>query len=114
MMKVKGTNLSMIRGDSESITISYDARNDKDILFEDGDIVYFTVKYSVNSEKKLLQKIITEFVNGQAIIEILPEDTKHMPFRTLVYDIQLNRLNGTVTTIIPPSEFTIEGEVTYE
>jgi hypothetical protein len=113
-MKVKGTNLSMIRGDSESITISYDARNDTETLFEDGDIVYFTVKYSVNSEKKLLQKIVTEFDNGKAIIEILPEDTKHMPFRTFVYDIQLNKLNGTVTTIVPPSDFTVEGEVTYE
>lgn len=113
-MKVRGTNLSMIRGDSESITISYDARNKEDILFEDGDTVYFTVKYSVRSETKVMQKIITQFDNGKAVIEILPEDTKHLPFRTFVYDIQLNRLDGTVTTIVPPSDFTVEGEVTYE
>ena len=62
----------------------------------------------------MFQKVITQFEDGNANIEITPNDTKDIPFKTYVYDIQLNRVDGTVNTIIPPSNFTIGGEVTYE
>lgn len=114
-MRINGTDIYMIRGDSESITVSCQKADDgSKVNFVDGDIIYFTVKYSVNSEKKVLQKVITDFVDGNAIIEIKPEDTKELQFRSYMYDVQLTRADGTVTTIIPPSIFGVEGEVTYE
>ena len=79
-----------------------------------GDMIYLTVKDSVNTEEKVLQKVVTQFEDGNATIEITPDDTNDIPFKTYVYDIQLNRVDGTVNTIIPPSNFTIGGEVTYE
>ena len=113
-MKVSGTDLSMIRGDSESIILSL--KKDGDIIpFNQGDTVYFTVKQSSGTEKIMLQKIITEFdEDGNCIIEIEPEDTKELSFRSYVYDIQLTDSNGRVTTIIPCSKFAIEAEVTYD
>lgn len=100
-------NIKMPRGDSESITIN-------GLSLVPGDIVYLTVKEHINTSDIAFQKKITEFVSGSAIIGITPNDTKGLQFRTYVYDIQLTRADGTVTTIVKPHEFTIEGEVTYD
>ena len=113
-MKVNSTDLAMIRGDSESIVLSL-KRDDVIAPFVQGDTVYFTLKRSAIMEEIALQKIITEFnEDGNCIIEIAPDDTKALEFRSYVYDIQLNRLDGTVTTIVPCSKFTILKEVTYD
>ena len=113
-MIINGTNLSMIRGDSESIVLTLQEGEEKSSFLE-GDTLYLTVKERVISEEKTFQKVVTEFnEDGTATIEILPEDTKDVEFKTYVYDIQLTRKDGAVTTIIPPSDFTIKGEVTYE
>lgn len=113
-MKVNGSNLTMIRGDSESIVLSL-KRDDVIIPFNQGDTVYFTVKRRYSTEDITLQKIITEFnEDGNCIIEIEPEDTKELEFRSYVYDIQLTDSNGRVTTIIPCSKFVIAEEVTYD
>lgn len=113
-MKVRGTDLSMIRGDSESIILSL--KEDGNMIpFNQGDTVYFTVKQSSNTDKIMMQKIITTFnEDGNCIIEIYPDDTRDFSFRDYVYDIQLNDSNGRVTTIIPCSKFTISKEVTYD
>jgi len=113
-LEIIGTNISMVRGDSESITIFLKDSFDNSLSFEDGDTLFFTVKDNINTEKITLQKIITTFEDGAAIIRIDPEDTKGLRFKDYVYDIQLNRADGYVKTIIPPSKFTIEGEVTYD
>lgn len=113
-MKVSGTNLSMIRGDSESIILSL--KKDEDMIpFNQGDTVYFTIKQNANTDKIMMQKIITTFdEDGNCIIEINPDDTKDFSFRDYVYDIQLNDSNGRVTTIIPCSKFAILEEVTHD
>ena len=104
----------MIRGDSEAIKVSCRDENGVDFHFAEGDTVYFTVKRNTNTEEKILQKIVTEFTDGVALITIFPEDTKELKTGIYYYDIQLNRENGQVKTIIPPSKFTINAEVTYE
>ena len=113
-MIIHGTNISMIRGDSQNITVSVKDKDGNKVPLTTGDMIYLTVKYNINTEEKVLQKVITQFEDGNANIEITPNDTKDIPFNTYVYDIQLNRVDGTVSTIIPPSNFTIGGEVTYE
>jgi len=113
-MEIQGYNIAMIRGDTEIIKVSCKDAQGVDVPFKDGDTLYFTVKSSVGTEKIELQKVITEFPDGIAYINISPDDTKHMSFKSYYYDIQLTRADGTVKTIIPPSKFTIKGEVTYE
>jgi hypothetical protein len=113
-MKIQGTNISMIRGDSECIKVSCRNESGVDIPLVEGDIVYFTVKRSTYTEEKILQKIVTEFTDGVALITIFPEDTRELKPGAYYYDIQLTRANGQVKTIIPPSRFTINAEVTYE
>lgn len=113
-MEIQGYNISMIRGDTEAIKVSCKDAKGVDIPFEDGDVLYFTVKASIGLEKKVIQKVITEFSEGIAYINITPDDTKSLDFRGYYYDIQLTRADGTVKTIIPPSRFSIKGEITYE
>ena len=104
----------MIRGDSESLTISMETNEGFDEYFKDGDIVYFTVKETIATDKKILQKIITSFVDGKAIIEILPTDTQDLRVKDYVYDIQLTKGDESVTTIVKPSKFSLLGDVTRE
>lgn len=115
-MKVDGTNLSMIRGDTESITISIQDNDEAPILLMSGeDTIYFTVKLNTAVEAKILQKIITAFdLEGNAIIEIEPEDTKPLAYKSYKYDVQWVDVDGKVRTIVEPSTFKIEPEVTFE
>lgn len=111
-MRVQGTNLIMTRGDSENIAISCEV--DGKQFIEDGDTVYFTIKKSTRTKEKLFQKVITVFSNNNAIVEFRPEDTKDLPYGSYRYDIQVTKSNGVVKTIVKPSSFVIEEEVTYE
>lgn len=107
-MTVSGTDLSMTRGDTESITVK--CTSDP---FVTGDTVTMTVREDVESAI-VLQKVITAFDSGNAVIPIYPADTSGLEMDTeYVYDIQVVRANGTVTTLIKPSKFNIEEEVTY-
>ena len=113
-MKIQGYNIVMIRGDTESIKVSCQDAQGVDVPLEDGDTLYFTVKTFVGTEEKEMQKVITDFPDGIAFINISPDDTKLMSARNYYYDIQLTRADGTVKTIIPPSIFAVKGDVTYE
>lgn len=113
-MIIKATDLAMIRGDTEWLTISCSNPDGTVEPLVTGDTVYFTVKTSVDTETKLFQKVVTEFVNGVADITILPADTKELAYASYVYDVQITRSTGVVTTIVPPSVFKVLGEVTYE
>lgn len=106
-MKVSGKNLSMTRGDTESLTVSV-----KDRPFVAGDTVYFTVRPKVCAPI-VLQKFATQFEDGKAEFAIEPSDTEGLPFGSYVYDIQWTQSDGTVITIVKPSIFAITEEVTY-
>lgn len=100
-------NMRMTRGDSESIII-------RGLPVVVGDIIYLTVKASTSKVDIEFQKIVTDFVDDNIYIGILPEDTKHMKFKQYVYDIQLTRVGGFVITIVKPHIFMIDPEVTYD
>lgn len=112
-MKIIRNSIYMIRGDTESITVSL-RDNGVEIPFEVGDTLYMTVKESVDVVEKQFQIVVKDFNEGKAVIEIDPDDTKEMEFGNYVYDIQLTTSDGNVTTIIPPNRFVLQGEVTYE
>ena len=99
-------NIEMTRGDSESVTIRCSQP------FQAGDAVYLTVREDADSDIAM-QKIVTSFPNGEAVFGILPGDTEGLDFGNYVYDIQVTRADGTVTTLIVPSRFRLNEEVTY-
>lgn len=113
-MLVQGTNITMIRGDTEAFNVTLQDEDGAKVDLVVGDTVYFTVKTSINTHIKILQKVVTEFVDGVAQIKIEPQDTKELKFDTYVYDVQISFASGAVKTIIPPSDFIVSGEITYE
>jgi hypothetical protein len=113
-VKIDGTDVYMTRGDSGTILVKC-KKDGAEVPFKEGDKVYFTVKTSPNVEEKLIQKVETTFLEGKAVIEIKPEDTKDLRFnREYYYDVQLTMADGRVFTIIKPSKFVVTEEVTYE
>lgn len=107
----------LIRGDTDSFSVEMQTDTDPPVKIDllPGDTVYFTVKKSPDVEDIVFQKVITEFVDGRAEIFISHDDTKDLLVKTYYYDIQINRSgNSFVKTVIPPSKFVLEKEVTYE
>lgn len=113
-MIVEGQDLSMVRGDSEAITVSM-RKDGESVPFVAGDTVYFTVKASPKLADIALQKVVVNFEqDGSARIELKPEDTKKLTPRQYWYDIQYTSAAGDVKTIVGKSEFKLCEEVTCE
>jgi len=109
-MKINGTSMSMIRGDTETITINCTNVDGSSVAFMAGDKIYFTVKKRTTDVDFILQKIVEEFADGVAIIELSSLDTKNLDCSTYKYDMRLVQ-DGGVITLIPASLFSIEREV---
>lgn len=107
-MTVKGTNISMTRGDSETLTVTC-----PEDPFTKGDRLTMTVRESVDSAVVLRKEVTAFDGTGEAVFVLRPEDTDPLDFGDYVYDIQLDRADGTVTTLVKVSKFTVEEEVTY-
>jgi len=115
-MRVNGTDIYITRGDTERFEVSlFDKEDDIQRDFITGDKVYFTVKTSTQTKEKIIQKTIENFTDGKAIVLLESSDTQDLKYYDYVYDVQMITDNGsTVTTIIKPSKFVVEEEVTYE
>lgn len=113
-MIINGTKLSMVRGDTESITVTIRDTSGEITPLVSGDTIYFTLKKNAKNELKLIQKVITTFIDGSASIVISHDDTRNLLFGDYMYDVQVTYENGTVKTILGPDIFTILEEVTYE
>lgn len=104
----------IVRGDSDIITISMENELGVQIPFSSGDTVRFTVKSNDSTETKILQKSVTSFSSGKAIVNILPTDTSSLSYGVYYYDVQWTRADGYKKTIVPKSTFIIQPEITYE
>lgn len=115
-MRIRGTDIEMIRGDTEVIEVTLVDSEEGEIPFEEGSTIYFTVKDDIRREEYAFQKKITEFTeDGKAIIKIYPYDTHFLqPRDSYVYDIQLTDAEKNVTTLVGPSNFSLIGDVTRD
>lgn len=112
MATTNQSKLSMVRGDTFAFSVSM-IKDGTPIHFQDGDKLYFTVKRSGLEKHSLISKVVKEFAaDGSASIHIEPKDTKEIAFGNYVYDIELITKAGSVSTIVPCSQFTIGIEVT--
>lgn len=113
-MNTVGNAIEIIQANTISLTLSCTNTDGTSSPLVTGDTVYLTVKKNLSDVDKAFQKVVTSFTNGNAVIEIASTDTKTLPIGDYFYDIQINKANGVVTTVIPPSKFTILGRVTDE
>lgn len=105
-------HIEITRGDSGLLSLK--CTNGEESYLDDGDILYLTVKKDIYTEKVIFQKVVTEFVDKTALIEICSDDTKNLKYGLYKYDIQLNKISGEIKTLIVPSDFVVSGEVTNE
>lgn len=112
-MQINGTALSMMRGDTDALTVSCEGRP-----FQTGDTVTMTVGYNdlgapPGCVQPVLQKSETDFDNeGRATFRFAPEDTARLVAMDYLYDVQLVGSDVGTKTIIEPSPFTLRGDVT--
>ena len=111
-MVFNATTMEMFRGDSENLTVIIrDKLSKEPVALVTGDKVTFTVRQ--NEDYLItLQKIVTSFVDGKALIPILPTDTSGLTRGRYVYDIEVTFASGEVKTPVK-GVLKIEGDVTY-
>ena len=81
-------------------------------ILDNGDVVYFTVNTELEKENPVLQKKITEFTNGKAIIHLTSKETD-LKIGNYLYDIEVDTADGRVDTIVGPAKFKVVGGVKY-
>jgi hypothetical protein len=106
MIISKNNDIEMVRGNSESFTVSFSVRP-----LAPGDIIEFTVRTPIFDQLKIHKKI-TEFTDGKAVVELIPEDTKDLFIQNYNYDVRLTDVDGIITTIIECANFKIKKDVT--
>lgn len=88
-----------------------------DIAFDNyhlvaGDKVTFTVAKEKESQNPLIQKVLTEFEDGMARIQLSAEET-NLPKGSYYYDIQVETGDGRIDTVVGPAKFKVVEGVTY-
>lgn len=103
-------NITLTRGDSASIEVLLENPDGSAYTLQSGDVLLFTVKHNCITENIIIQKDIST----NAIINIIPGDTNDLLYGIYFYDVQLTKANGAVHTVIPPRDFIIAKEVTFD
>lgn len=99
--------MTIIKKDTASFDVALD-----NYQLQDGDSVTFTIASTIEQEEPILQKVITDFVDGVATVFLTKEDTD-IEVGSYLYDIQVDTMDGRVDTIVGPAKFKVNGGVTY-
>lgn len=105
---VKGTTITLTRGDSFAADISIVQPNGDPYIPSEGDQIRFAMKRNVKEEEVLILKDIP--IDTLRLV-LDPEDTKDLDFGSYVYDIQLTKSTGEVDTFITKSTLILTEEV---
>ena len=107
MYRVINNNISIIRGDSATITLSVTDAQGEPYTILPTDSVTMMVRKTPTSEA-VISKTFTD-----ATLSIAPADTSSLACGSYVYDVQLVHQDGWTDTIIPVHQFNVLPEVTY-
>ena len=108
--------IQFVRGDTHVITLEVTDISGTPYEPAGTDQITMTVRANDHRGEIVLQKHsgdqdIEQLSNGWKIT-LQPSDTAELPYKTYVYDIQLN-MSGVIQTVIPLSAFVLDKEVTY-
>ena len=109
MFSINGTNISLTRGDSATLSVDLTTQDGEAYELEAGDSLVLTVKRAATDESIVFQLT----ADSQGTFTFLPSTTESAKFGNYRYDIQLTTSAGEVYTVIPVSGFTLLEEVTW-
>lgn len=106
MVNINKDTLDMetIRGNTASFAFKCTNKTNKQTMFQDGDIVYFTIRKIIGGEA-ILQKTCTSFPNDICTIEVTPAETQALDEGNYIYDLLLYRASGEVDTLNPNRKY---------
>ena len=113
---IEGTQITLVRGDSLSLTVGIENEDGSAYTPAAGDSIRFALKRArmnqagteYSDAEPLIEKTIP---NDTLILSLEPDDTKSLGFGTYDYDIELTKENGEVDTFIKASPFVLAKEV---
>lgn len=112
---IKKNTITLTRGDTLRVKIDL-FKDDEPYTPVEGDTVRFALKNTdktpdgteyIDTEPLILKDIPISTM----VLEIEPEDTKDLGFKTYVYDMEITFGDGTVDTFITEAPFNLTGEV---
>lgn len=106
--KIKGTSITLTKGDTFRATVSITDSDGESYIPEDGDSIRFAMKQNYTDESPLILKDIPV---DTMCLQLDPDDTKSLDVGKYVYDIELTRSNGDVDTFITKSSLELTEEV---
>lgn len=112
MLKIRGYNISLTRGDSAYITVQIVQHDGSRYLIQGNDKVRIQVRSKPNTGKLLFEAKMYFNQDKDLVWYIKPEDTNNIPAGKYVYDAQVELANGDIFTFIPMSTFEVADEVT--
>ena len=114
MYKVEGTTITMTRGDTLLVQVGI-TRDGTAYTPEAGDSVRFAVKSELNRDgtdfKEATPLVLKNIPIETMILQLDPDDTKGLAFRSYKYDIEITFADGKVDTFICDADFVITPEV---
>ena len=108
MFEVKGTTITLTRGDTGAVMFEILAADGGAYTPREGDRVRFAAKKSVTDEAPCILKGIP---TDTMTLTLEPEDTKALEPDAYVYDVQITFAGGEVATFVPKSRLNIAEEV---
>ena len=90
----------MPRGDTGDFSIRPKNKNTGEYILQEGSTVYFTLR-NAKTRAKVLQKVVTSFDEGIAVIPLVPDDTKNLDVGNYIFGIDIVRNDGTNDNVTP-------------
>ena len=99
-------NITLTRGDSAMFVIALEDIDGEPYTPQDGDRLRFALGKNWGRDTIFVKNIPLD----TCVLELVPEDTKELAFRTYKYDVEFTDSGGHVSTIIL-GDFTVDKEV---
>ena len=112
MFSILGDLITLTRGDSLSLSVEITEDGDAYIP-EEGDVISFALRSPeiVNGEYTGAILISKTIPNDTQLLTLSSTDTATLPFGHYVYEVSLNKADGTSDTFIPAAPFILTPEV---
>lgn len=115
MVKIIDNAITMTRGDTLRATVTI-TRDGEAYTPVTGDTVRFALKRDVLNGAKTEYKdaeplVLKDIPIDTLLLQLDPEDTKHLGFGSYVYDIQITFADGSVDTFIAAQKLVLSPEV---